>query len=34
MTSVPMHPGDVNRGLVRAIIKQADLTEKEFLDLL
>ncbi len=34
MTSVPMHPGDVNRGLVRAIIKQADLTESEFLKML
>lgn len=34
MTSVPMHPGDVNRGLVRAIIKQAELTEEEFLELL
>jgi predicted RNA binding protein YcfA (HicA-like mRNA interferase family) len=34
MTSVPTHPRDVHRGLVRAIIKQADLTEAEFLALL
>lgn len=29
-----MHPADVNRGLVRAIIKQAELTEERFLELL
>lgn len=34
MTVVPMHPGDVHRGLLRTILKQADLTEAEFLDLL
>jgi predicted RNA binding protein YcfA (HicA-like mRNA interferase family) len=34
MTSVPIHPRDVPRGLVRAILKQADLTEAEFLALL
>ena len=34
MTAVPMHSGDVHRGLLRAILKQADLTEAEFLDLL
>jgi predicted RNA binding protein YcfA (HicA-like mRNA interferase family) len=34
MTTVPMHPGDVNRGLVQAILKQADLTTDEFLKLL
>ena len=34
MTSVPMHPGDVNRGLVQAIIKQAGLSIEEFLSLL
>lgn len=34
MTAVPMHPGDVNRGLVQAILKQAGLTVGEFLELL
>ncbi len=34
MTAVPMHPGDVNRGLVRAILKQAGLSVKGFLELL
>lgn len=34
MTAVPMHPGDVHRGLVCAILNQADLTGAEFLDLL
>lgn len=34
MTTVPMHPGDVHSGLLRAILRQADLTEAEFLDLL
>ena len=34
MTVVPMHPGDVHRGLLRAVLKQADLSEAEFLDLL
>ena len=34
MTAVPMHPGDVHRGLLRVVLKQADLTEAEFLDLL
>lgn len=34
MTTVPMHPGDVHRGLLRVILKQADLTEAAFLDLL
>lgn len=34
MTAVPMHPGDVHRGLLRAILRQANLTEAEFLDLL
>jgi predicted RNA binding protein YcfA (HicA-like mRNA interferase family) len=34
MTSVPMHPGDVNRNLVAAILRQAGLTRDEFLALL
>ncbi len=34
MTSVPIHPGDVNRGLLKEIIKQAKLTETEFRNLL
>lgn len=34
VTVVPMHPGDVNRALVQAIIKQAGLTVDKFLKLL
>jgi len=34
MTSVPIHPGDVDRGLLKKIIKQADLSENEFRNLL
>ena len=34
MTSVPMHPGDIHRGLLPAIIKQAGLSRDEFLRLL
>lgn len=34
MTSVPIHPGDVDRGLLKKIIKQADLSESDFRDLL
>lgn len=30
LTGVPMHPGDLGRGLVRRILKQAGLTEAEF----
>ena len=33
-TTVPVHGGDVNRGLLKEIIKQAGLTEKEFRELL
>jgi predicted RNA binding protein YcfA (HicA-like mRNA interferase family) len=33
-TTVPMHPGDLHRGLMKTIIKQAGLTEDEFRDLL
>lgn len=32
-TSVPMHPGDLNRGLLTTIIKQAGFTVKQFLKL-
>ena len=34
MTSVPMHTGDLPRGTMRAIIKQAGLTEEELRGLL
>ena len=34
MTSVPIHPGDVHRGLLKTIIKQAGLTEEQFRELL
>lgn len=34
MTTVPMRPGDVPSGLLRASLKQADLTEAEFLHVL
>jgi len=30
LTGVPIHPGDLRRGLVRQIIQQAGLTEKGF----
>jgi predicted RNA binding protein YcfA (HicA-like mRNA interferase family) len=33
-TCVPMHSGDLRRSLVRAILNQANLTEKEFRQLL
>lgn len=33
-TSVPMHPGDVGRGLLKKILKQADISEEEFRKLL
>ncbi|TSC57146.1 MAG: hypothetical protein Greene041662_1051 [Candidatus Peregrinibacteria bacterium Greene0416_62] len=34
MVVVPMHNKDVKRGLLFSIIKSAELTQKEFLDLL
>lgn len=34
MTSVPMHPRDLKRGTVHAILKQAGLTEAEIRNLL
>ena len=33
-TSVPVHPGDVARGLLKKILKQASLTEEDFKKLL
>ena len=33
-TSVPMHSGDVGRGLLKKILKQAELSEDEFRKLL
>jgi predicted RNA binding protein YcfA (HicA-like mRNA interferase family) len=33
-TSVPIHPGDLKRSLVRAILQQAGLTEEIFRKLL
>jgi predicted RNA binding protein YcfA (HicA-like mRNA interferase family) len=30
MTTVPQHPGDLKMGTLRAIIKQAGLTEEQF----
>ena len=33
-TGVPMHPGDLDRSLMKKIIKQADLTEDKFRELL
>jgi len=34
MTTVPQHPGDLKMGTTRAIIKQAGLTEEQFVALL
>lgn len=33
-TSVPIHSGDIGRGLLKKILKQAGLTEEEFRDIL
>jgi predicted RNA binding protein YcfA (HicA-like mRNA interferase family) len=33
-TSVPMHPGDVGRGLLKKILKQVGLSEEQFRKLL
>ena len=32
MVAVPFHPGDIKRGTLRAIIRQAGLTVQEFMD--
>ena len=34
LTTVPMHPGDLRRGLLKQIIKQAGFSEVEFRKLL
>lgn len=34
MTSVPMHPGDLPRGTLRAILHQVGITPEEFARLL
>lgn len=33
-TTVPVHGGDIKRGLLKQILKQAGLTEREFRELL
>ncbi|PIR39976.1 MAG: hypothetical protein COV33_02240 [Candidatus Zambryskibacteria bacterium CG10_big_fil_rev_8_21_14_0_10_34_34] len=33
-TSVPIHTGDIGRGLLKNILKQVKLTEEEFKELL
>lgn len=33
-TTVPIHTGDIGRGLLKAILKQAGITEDQFRDLL
>jgi len=34
MTSVPMHPGDLPRGTLRAILRQVEITTEAFAELL
>ncbi len=34
LTGVPMHPGDIGRGLFKTIIKQSGFSEDEFRELL
>jgi len=34
LTTVPMHPGAMSRGLVKEILRQAGLSEAEFRELL
>jgi predicted RNA binding protein YcfA (HicA-like mRNA interferase family) len=34
LVCVPVHPGDLNRSVLRSILRQADLTVEAFLDLL
>ena len=34
VTAVPIHPGDMDRSLLKKIIKQAGLSEDQFRDLL
>ena len=33
-TSVPIHSGDIGRGLLKKILKQAEISEEEFTKLL
>jgi len=33
-TTVPIHGGDIKRGLLKQILKQAGLSEREFRELL
>ena len=34
ITTIPMHPGDLKRPLLKAILRQAGLSEDEFRELL
>ncbi len=34
MTSVPMHPGDLPKGTLRAILRQIEISVQEFIKLL
>jgi predicted RNA binding protein YcfA (HicA-like mRNA interferase family) len=34
MTSVPIHPGDLHRGLLKQILKQAGISESDFRELI
>lgn len=34
MTTVPQHPGNLKMGTLRAIIKQAGMTEEQFIGML
>lgn len=34
MTSIPMHPGDIPRGTLGAILRQIEITVEELLELL
>jgi len=34
MTSVPMHPGDLPKGTLRAILRQVEISVEEFIELL
>jgi len=34
VTSVPIHPGDVHRGLLKQILKQAGISESDFRELI
>lgn len=34
VTSVPIHPGDLHRGLLKQILKQAGISESDFRELI